>query len=165
MKKTSRHEEMASQWLAERPDIDPSPNRMIGLLYQLSQQVETEFRNLAQSQFGLGPGDLRILLALRRAGPCRPTDLFQILLISSGAVSKQLHRLADRGLVDRVRDPSHRGGAMLSLTPRGRMISDDAIEAITRRSRIACAMAEQSGTSVATTIKCLRSLLEKYEGE
>ena len=68
----------------------------------LSQVVEREFQKLAQETLGLGASDLRILLVLRRAKPdfeLRPTDLFRRLLVTSGAVTKQVDRLVERGLV------------------------------------------------------------------
>jgi hypothetical protein len=93
---------MVRQWEDELPDLDLRPFWFVGAVMQLAQRYESDFRDLAQSRFGIGTGDLRIILALRRAGPpyaVRATDLFQSLLITSGAVTKQVDRLEKKGFV------------------------------------------------------------------
>lgn len=156
--------DITTQWLVERPDLEHSVNRLIGLLYRLSQQAEAEFRNLAQSRYGIGAGDLRILLALRRAGACRPTELFQILLITSGAVSKQVSRLCDRGLVERCPDPGHKGAVVLQLTQAGRQVADKAIEQVIQESRLARSLKQQPAGDVAIAVDLLDRLLALVDG-
>lgn len=156
--------DITTQWLVERPDLEHSVNRLIGLLYRLSQQAELEFRSLAQSRFGIGAGDLRILLALRRAGACRPTDLFQNLLITSGAVSKQVSRLCERGLVERFSDPGHKGAVMLQLSEAGRDVADKAIEQVIQESRLARALKKQPAGEVSSAIELLDRLLALVDG-
>jgi DNA-binding MarR family transcriptional regulator len=156
--------DITTQWRVERPDLEHSVNRLIGVLYRLSQQAEAEFRSLAQSRYGIGAGDLRILLALRRAGACRPTELFQILLITSGAVSKQVSRLCERGLVERRSDPAHKGAVMLQLTQAGRQVADKAIEQVIEESRLARALKRQPDGDVAITVDLLDRLLALVDG-
>jgi DNA-binding MarR family transcriptional regulator len=55
----------------------------------------------------------------------RPTELFRALLVTSGAVTKQVDRLVAAGLVERLPDPSHGGGFLIRLTERGGSIADD----------------------------------------
>ena len=96
-----------AEWRRERPDVDLSAFRIAGAIKQIDQQSEAEFRRVSAG-LGVGPGDLRVLFALRRSGmdnPKRPTDLFQSLLVSSGAVTKQLDRLEAQDFVERVSDP------------------------------------------------------------
>ncbi len=74
-----------------------------------------------------------MLLALRRSGidsPRRPTDLFQSLLVTSGAVTKQVDRLEAQGFVERLPDPTYQRGFLIRLTRRGVKIADSAMEAI-----------------------------------
>jgi len=65
---------------------------------------------------------MRILFALRRAGPpyaLRPTELFYSLLVTSGAVSKQVDRLEAAGYVKRSVGPAKSGGSLIVLTTSG----------------------------------------------
>jgi DNA-binding MarR family transcriptional regulator len=82
---------------------------------------------------------MRVLLALRRGGPpyaMRPTDLFEALLVTSGAVTKQVDRLQRRRLVKRLPDPDHGGGFRVQLTERGLEMVDTAVELLARDSAI-----------------------------
>src|SRR4051794_31822074 len=100
-----RLSDLVHQWEEQRPDLDTTAFRLVGAVMQLAQIFEAEFRALAEERFGIGAGDLRILMALRRAGKpyvLRPTDLFQSLLVTSGAVTKQVERLAEVGFVKKV---------------------------------------------------------------
>lgn len=138
---------LVEQWRHERPDIDLSAFVIAGTIKLIDHQAEAEFRRLA-GKFGIGPGDLRILLALRRSGidnPKRPTDLFQSLIVTSGAVTKQVDRLVARGLVKRGADPSYQRGSLIRLTARGAKVADTAIQAIcTRETSIGAAVANLS---------------------
>jgi DNA-binding MarR family transcriptional regulator len=132
----------------------------------VDQQSEAEFRRLA-IKFGIGPGDLRILLALRRSGvhnPKRPTDLFQSLLVTSGAVTKQVDRLAARGLVKRSADPSYQRGSLIRLTARGAKVADTAIQAIcTRETSIGAAVANLTQEERDAGKRFLQRLLAQFD--
>jgi DNA-binding MarR family transcriptional regulator len=71
---------------------------------------------------------MRVLLALRRSAPAyalNPTALYQELMITSGAVSKQVDRLVALGLVERVADPVVLRGVLIQLKDPGRDIAED----------------------------------------
>jgi DNA-binding MarR family transcriptional regulator len=94
---------------------------------------------LGHARFGMSAHDMRVLLALRRGGPpyaLRPTDLFESLLVTSGAVTKQVDRLERRRLVKRLPDPDHGGGLRVQLSPRGLEMVDAAVELLARSSPI-----------------------------
>ena len=81
----------------------------------------------------MSAADLRVLLALRRVGPPysrRPTDLFRALLVTSGAVTKQVDRLEKRRLVKRLPDQSYGGGFQVQLTETGLKLADKVVAAI-----------------------------------
>jgi DNA-binding MarR family transcriptional regulator len=133
------------QWRAQKPNLDTSIIRAIVLIYGLAQQMENEFRELAQSRFSLRVGDLRILFALRRArepSGLRPTELFRALLITSSAVTKQVDRLISRGLVKRCPDPDTRKSFRVKLTPAGRRVADSAFAEIMNSFALAAAINE-----------------------
>lgn len=132
----------AELWARELPDADPQLFALIGSILRLAAMLENEFRSYTQSAFEMGTGDMRILLALRRAGApfaMRPTDLFQSLLITSGAVTKQVERLTRRGLVDRIPDLNRKRSWQIHLTEEGKRVTDTALEAINSRFSIAAA--------------------------
>ena len=155
---------LVHQWEAERPDLDLTAFRLVGAVMQLSQIFEAEFKTLAQGKFGIGSGDLRILLALRRAGEpyaMRPTDLFQSLLITSGAVTKQVDRLAESGFVKRVLPKGDLRRRVIALTAKGVRATDFAVEAISDSlANIAPNLSSLPQAEVRSTLKCLESLLE-----
>ncbi|MFG3019984.1 MarR family winged helix-turn-helix transcriptional regulator [Streptomyces sp. NPDC048254] len=129
---TSEPSEIAAAWAGELPGLDLAPFLVSAGILRLAQQVEHAFTALARSS-GIGPGDLRVLLALRRSAPTyamSPTALFKRLMITSGAVSKQVDRLAELGLVERVPDPEVLRGVLISLRPAGRTIAEDAMRRI-----------------------------------
>jgi Transcriptional regulators len=74
-----------------------------------------------------------VVFALLRAGPPyarRPTDLFRALLVTSGAITKQVDRLSTLGLVTRTPEPDGGSGQLVALTPRGREVANRAIEGV-----------------------------------
>jgi DNA-binding MarR family transcriptional regulator len=155
--------QLVEQWHEQRPDLDLTAFRLVGAVMQLAQLFEAEFRELAQAKFGITSGDLRILMALRRAGPpycLRPTDLFKSLLVSSGAVTKQVDRLAEIGYVKRVLPKGALRRHVIGLTPKGKRAADHAQEVIaTSLAGIAPTFAKLKPNQVATTLSCLETLL------
>jgi DNA-binding MarR family transcriptional regulator len=154
------------EWRRERPDVDLTAFSIAAAIKQIDLQTETEFRRLA-ADFDIGPGDLRVLFALRRSGvanPRRPTDLFQSLLVTSGAVTKQVDRLEAQGLVERLADPSHRRGFLIRLTRRGVRVADAAIEAIcSNQTTIGAAIAALSDQERKVGERFLQRLLTLFE--
>ena len=121
--------EVAARWSAELPDLDLNSFLVSGTIMRLAQRLERVFTATARAR-GVGPGELRILLALRRSAPqyaLSPTALFRSLMITSGAVSKQVDRLAELGLVARVADPDLLRGILIQLLPTGRETAEDAM--------------------------------------
>jgi DNA-binding MarR family transcriptional regulator len=119
-----------AQWTAERPDLDVSPMGVIGRISRLSRVLESNVDQVFAS-YDLTRGGFDVLAALRRSGPpyrLSPTELYNSLLISSGAMTNRVDRLEDRKLVVRVPDPSDRRGVLVALTPKGRNLVDNIIE-------------------------------------
>jgi DNA-binding MarR family transcriptional regulator len=96
------------QWAQQRPDLDVSPMGIIGRMSRLSRFLERSIAAVL-TRYGLNEPQFAVLAALRRAGPphtLSPTDLYNGLLVSSGAMTNRLERLAAAGLVERVPDPA-----------------------------------------------------------
>jgi len=78
---------------------------------------------------GLLGSDFDILATLRRAGePLTPTVLYQSAMLSSGAMTARLDKLAERGLIERQAAPSDRRSLLVCLTDAGQELVDRAVE-------------------------------------
>jgi DNA-binding MarR family transcriptional regulator len=154
------------EWRRERPDVDLTAFSIAAAIKQIDLQTEAEFRRLS-ADFGIGPGDLRVLFALRRSGvanPRWPTDLFQSLLVTSGAVTKQVDRLAAKELVERLPDPADLRSFLIRLTRRGAKVADAAIEAIcSKETTIGAAIAALSDEEREVGQRFLQRLLAIFE--
>jgi DNA-binding MarR family transcriptional regulator len=132
-------EDITRQWQRERRDLDLGDFLLAIYLRRLGHLIESEYDRMCQARFGMSARDMRVLLALRRGGPpyaLRPTDLFESLLVTSGAVTKQVDRLERRRLVKRMPDPEHGGGFRVQLTARGLEMVDTAVDLLARSSPI-----------------------------
>jgi DNA-binding MarR family transcriptional regulator len=136
--------ELTSSWRRERPDLDLS-NFLLGAeILRIARIVDAAHNRICRSHFRMSSAEMRVLFALRRAGKPysrRPTDLFRSLLLTSGAITKQVDRLVERGLVARLQDPAHAGGFRIQLTAGGLKTVNAAADVLTARSVIAPALA------------------------
>jgi DNA-binding MarR family transcriptional regulator len=126
--------DIAESWARERPDLDPVDYLLPIYMVRLGRIVERDGDQTWKKTFGISSPEMRVLLALRRAGgdfSRRPTDLFRALLVTSGAITKIVDRLSADGLVKRKPDPSDKGGFLIHLTARGRKVADDALTQLT----------------------------------
>src|SRR5258706_12780785 len=101
--------------------------------------MEGTCNRLCQRDYRVSGSDMRVLFALRRGGPPyvkRPTDLFKALLVTSGAMTKKVDRLATLGMVERVQDPGHLGGVLVRFTKKGFRLADQNVENPPKRSAI-----------------------------
>jgi DNA-binding MarR family transcriptional regulator len=122
--------DIAESWARERPDLDPVDYLLPIYMVRLGRIVERDGDQMWKEAFGISSPEMRVLLALRRAGgdfSRRPTDLFRALLVTSGAITKIVDRLSVDGLVKRRPDPSDKGGFLIHLTAKGRKVADDAL--------------------------------------
>jgi DNA-binding MarR family transcriptional regulator len=107
-----------------------------------------------------------VLLALRRAGgnySRRPTDLFRALLVTSGAITKNVDRLAAIGLVKRQPDPSDKGGFLIHLTARGKQVADKSMNELTTSAILSRSRISLSRTGRRAMIKLLEQILLDLE--
>lgn len=137
------------QWQRERGDLDLSNCLLAVYLMRLGTMIERDFDRLCQQRYRVSGSDVRVLFALRRGGRPyvqRPTDLFKALLVTSGAMTKKVDRLASLGMVDRVQDPGHLGGFLIRLTKKGVQVADEMVERLAKRSVIDPAMGQFTPT-------------------
>jgi len=150
------------QWQREYSDLDLSNFSLAMYFMRIGTLVELAFDKMCQERWGISGSDMRVLLALRRSGhpyARRPTDLYRSLLVTSGAITKKIDRLASLGMVERQSDPSHGGGSIVLLTKKGLDVVEKAIVKLAKESSIAPAMAHFTEAERASgTEFCLRTL-------
>lgn len=150
------------QWQHERSDLDLSNFLLAIYFMRLGTLVERAFDQMCLRQWDISGSDMRVLLALRRGGPPyakRPTDLYRALIVTSGAITKKIDRLASHGMVERMADPGHAGGFIVHLTKKGLETVEQAVVKLAKESSIGPAMAHFSEAERAAGNEfCLRTL-------
>jgi len=122
---------MLDQWRRERPEIEACGMALVPRVMRLAFLYDLEMARVS-GFFGLKPGWLDVLSALRRIGPpyqLPATELARWVLLSSGGMTNRLDRMQEAGLVRRRPHPSDRRGVLVELTARGRQVIDAAIDA------------------------------------
>ncbi|WP_406102225.1 MarR family transcriptional regulator [Streptomyces sp. NBC_01003] len=117
-----------AEWARERPDVDVTPQGVIGRLHRLGALL-TEQLCLVYRRYGLSEGEFDVLAALRRAGEPferAPGELAAHTMVTTGAMTKRIDRLERGGLVTRRRAAGDGRGRVVALTPAGRDLIDDA---------------------------------------
>jgi DNA-binding MarR family transcriptional regulator len=119
-----------AQWAVERPDLDVSPQGVIGRLHRLANALNEELRPVFAAA-GLSDGDFDVLAALRRSGApfqLSPGELSATTMVTSGAISKRLDRLERAGWVTRSVSAEDARARTVSLTAAGRELIDRLFE-------------------------------------
>jgi DNA-binding MarR family transcriptional regulator len=123
-----RVDRIQEQWRRERPDLDPTPQGVIGRLHRLADRLRDELIAVYR-EHGLGEGDFDVLASLRRTGApieLPAGELARHTLVTTGALTKRIDRLEAAGLVTRTPDASDGRGRRIGLTDRGRQLIDAA---------------------------------------
>jgi DNA-binding MarR family transcriptional regulator len=116
-------------WAEVRPDLDVSPQAIIGRISRLSRFLERDVTRVFK-EFGLTGGEFDVLATLRRRQePLTPSELAKACMLSSAAMTNRIDRLESSNLVSRRPDPSDRRGVLVGLAPQGRLLIDRAFEA------------------------------------
>jgi DNA-binding MarR family transcriptional regulator len=126
-----------AEWARERPDVDVSPQGVIGRLHRIAGML-TEQLCVVYRRFGLSEGEFDVLAALRRAGAPyerAPGELAAHTMVTTGAMTKRIDRLERGGLVTRRRAAGDGRGRVVGLTPAGRELIDRAFTEHMRNER------------------------------
>lgn len=110
-----------AEWRRERPEVDPSPQGVIGRLHRLGDYLDRALtENFAR--IDLTRGEFDVLATLRRAGaPYERTAgaLAEHAMITSGGLTKRVDRLEARGLLQRTVDGADTRKRRIALTDEG----------------------------------------------
>lgn len=152
-----------AQWAQEKPDLDTSPMGVIGRISRISRHLDQLLQKI-YSKFGLNGGEFDVLATLRRSGhpyQLTPTQLFNSLMLSSGAMTNRLDRLEDVGLIKRTPNPDDRRGILVTLTEQGLELIDRAYAAhIANEHQILASLTESEQE---TLTDLLRKILLPFE--
>ena len=155
-------DQVLAQWAAVRPDLDTSPMGVIGRLSRLSRLIEGEL-NGPFAAHGLDQSSFDVLATLRRNDrPLTPADLMRSSMVTSGAVSQRLDRLATRGLVTRTPSATDRRVVHVTLTDEGRELIDRALpDHVANEHRLLAALSPEERDTLAAALRHLLENLEK----
>ncbi|MFG3440691.1 MarR family winged helix-turn-helix transcriptional regulator [Nonomuraea sp. NPDC047897] len=159
------------EWARERPDVDVSPQGVIGRLHRLADHL-TERLCVVYRRYGLGEGDFDVLATLRRAGEPyerAPGELAAHTMVTTGAMTKRVDRLEHAGLVTRRRSARDGRGRVVALTTAGRELIDQAFTEHMRNERrlldcLTPQQAEQLEALLAGWLACFEAPQEPLRG-
>jgi len=99
------------------------------LLTDLARLIRVDLdQRILDEGIGVTPGEARVLLHAARAGEVRQNVLADRMGLEAMTLSTYVDRLEERGLVQRLPDPSDRRAKLVRLTP----AASDALDAIMR---------------------------------
>lgn len=122
-------DEFAVQWQQQGIDRDLMPMKLVGRILRLMKIIEGEISRCHEN-FGLKQGEFDVLATLRRSGEpfsLTPSQLYQSMLLSSGAMTNRLDRLEQKGLIARQHSEEDRRSVLVSLTSTGKALIEDAL--------------------------------------
>ena len=109
------------QWAKELPDLDTEPMAVLGRAMRLTNMVRPGIE-ATFAGYGLDRGEFDVIATLRRSGPpyrLTPTEMYGLLMISSGGLTHRLVRLEKAGLIRREPSPEDGRSMLVALTDTG----------------------------------------------
>ncbi len=122
-------EQIFRQWQSERPDINPDPVLIYGLIGRIQSEA-TACIDGVLAPFRLVRGTFDVLTALRRAGApycLSPKELAQHLVLSGAGLNSRLNKLERLHYIARLPEPTDRRSLRIQLTVAGEATINDAI--------------------------------------
>lgn len=155
MARTDRVARIMAQWERERPDLDVSPQAVIGRLHRVAGRLSEDLAAV-YAEFGLGEGEFDVLATLRRSGePWSLTagELAGATMVTTGAITKRVDRCERHGWVVRRVDDRDGRGRVITLTDAGRALIDQAFTAhIANEHRLVGLLSERDRSLLAAVL-------------
>ncbi len=158
-----RIDKILGQWQQESPQLDVSAIAVTGRVLRSARLLE-KHRETVLAEYGLNVWSFDVLATLRRQGPpyqLKPTDLYSLLMLSSGAMTNRIDRLEQDGVVIRIRDLDDRRSVSVQLTPKGIALVDIVMPVLFARENQFLEQFTQAETQ--TFIKLLRQFLLSFD--
>lgn len=157
-----RIDHILEQWHREAPQFDIAALAVIGRVLRIARLLEKN-REQILADYGLNVWSFDMLATLRRQGPpyqLKPTELYGLLMLSSGAMTNRIDRLEQDGVVVRIRDSGDRRSVSVQLTPKGIELTDTVMPVLFAKEK---QLLEQfSATEEQTLIHLLRRFLKSF---
>lgn len=102
------------------------------LFFRIEEQLQKAI-DVEVSRFDLVPGDFKVLFRLCVCGadtPQSPTSLYKNLGLTSGGLTKILHRLEAKGLITRVNNPDDRRSTLVQISSVGKQLTSDMFDGV-----------------------------------
>ncbi|OKI34771.1 transcriptional regulator [Streptomyces sp. TSRI0281] len=152
-----------AEWRRERPDLDVSPQAVIGRLHRVARALTQELC-VVYARYGLSEGEFDVLAALRRAGAPferAPGLLAAHTMVTTGAMTKRIDRLQRAGLVTRRTSDADGRGRVVALTDAGRELIDQAFtEHIHNEHRLLAELTPQEAAGLETLLTAWLARIE-----
>ena len=116
------------QWAKELPDLNTEPMAILGRALRLTNMVRPSIE-ATFAGYGLDRGEFDVIATLRRSGPpyrLTPTEMYSLLMISSGGLTHRLVRLEKAGLIRREPSPDDGRSMLVALTDAGIALAEKA---------------------------------------
>lgn len=156
--------QIMAEWRRERPDVDPSPQGVIGRVHRLALAL-TERITAVYAEFGLTEAEFDLLATLRRAGaPYERAagELAAHTMVTTGGLTKRVDRLVERGLVERAATDDDARRRLVRLTPTGLRVIDDAFTAhIENEHRLIAQLGESDAVALTPILTRWLRMLEE----
>ena len=116
---------ICQHWQSLGVHTDFDALQTVGRLLRLSKTIDMALAQL-HKEYGLKLGDFDVLAALKRNGTngLTPSQLYQTILLSSGAMTSKLDRLQQKDLIRRQHCQQDRRSIKVFLTAKGQDIVD-----------------------------------------
>ena len=140
---------------------------VVGRIHRLAHMLNVALRPPFAAA-GLGPGDFDVLAALRRSGfsfSRTPKELRDALMVTQGAVTKQVDRLLAKGLVSREVSHGDARSRTITLTQAGVSLIDELIAVhLDNERRLLSALSEAQVAELGRLLGILAEDLESDDG-
>lgn len=117
-------------------------------LHQLHKLTDADSQSLYPEQTGLSMSDGRCLSTIGSFAPLSIQALAEKANLNKGQVSRAAQSLVDQGLVRKADHPGDGRGVLLTLTPAGRQVFQNAMALIAQRNQdiFGCLSAQEQTT-------------------
>ena len=116
------------QWACELPDLNTEPMAILGRAFRLGNMIRPSIEATFAS-FGLDRGEFDVIGTLKRSGPpyrLTPTEMYALLMISSGGLTHRLDRLEKAWLIRREKSAKDGRSVQVALTEAGAALAEQA---------------------------------------
>ncbi|ACS60348.1 transcriptional regulator, MarR family (plasmid) [Rhizobium leguminosarum bv. trifolii WSM1325] len=131
-------DELVRQWELDFPGEDSSPIAIAMRIRHL-HQLDQESLQVILAPFGLGVGDIDVLTHLSQGPegrPIRPSDLADLCMVTTGAITGRLTKLEQRSYLKRVPHPSDKRTIYVEITDAGQELLNKTREEVARSSHL-----------------------------